>query len=151
MSFLLAAFSCNVSKNIIVTKDLNTLISKIECGSYDVKNYEKLIGYIVKPFVIEIENKESYIYQFELYLKNTYSNYYNKFYRVYWFSYNNKSEILLQVVMLSNKQILQIPNWQCEDQDVDIYTRNRKYLFDSEHPQFIVYNFANGHLQMDSR
>lgn len=48
--------SCNTSKRIIETKSLDITLTKTECGSYEVKNYESLIGYTVKPFVIEMES-----------------------------------------------------------------------------------------------
>lgn len=146
--FFVFLFSCDVSKKVISTKDLNIIISKTKCGSYDVKNNEILIGYIVKPFVTEIDRKKDYINQVEKLLQVNYSDYYNKFYRVYWFSKDNVSDIILQVVMLSSRQTKSIPYWECEEQDIDVYTQHRKRLFNVEHPQFIIYNCTKGRFKV---
>lgn len=145
---LLLFTSCSVAKQIINTNNLTITLAKMECGSYEVKNSGELIGYVVKPFVIETDRKEYYITQFENLIKANYSNYYNKFYRTYWFVKNSAADTTLQVVMLSPKQVELIPNWQCEEQDVDTYKRNRKNLFDAEHPQFIIYNCSKGRFKI---
>lgn len=144
---LLVFTSCSMSKQIIKTKDISITLSKMQCGSYEVKNNESIIGYVVKPFVVEVE-KVLLITQFENLIVNDYAGYYNRFYRTYWFIKNSASDTLLEVVMLSPKQISSIPNWQCEEQDVDTYKRNRKNLFNAEHPQFITYNCSKGRFKI---
>lgn len=145
---LLIFISCDVSKQIINTKEISISLSKIECGSYEVKNSGKLIGYVVKPFYVEAEKKEDHIIQTENLIKANYSNYYDRFYRAYWFIKNSKGDTTLDIVMLSTKQVGAIPNWQCEEQDVDTYKRNRRNLFDVKHPQFITYNCSKGRFKV---
>jgi len=145
---LLVFISCSVSKKIINTSALAITLTKSECGSYAVKNNGELIGYVVKPFYVEAENKEVYITQFENLIKSNYSNYYDNFYRTYWFIKNSASDTLIDVVMSSPKQVNSIPNWQCEEQDVDTYKRNRKNFFDAQHPQFITYNCSKGRFKI---
>ncbi|MBK7883706.1 MAG: hypothetical protein IPJ81_07820 [Chitinophagaceae bacterium] len=138
--YLLSLFSCTTIKPILNTEKLTITLTKEQCGSYEVKNNGELMGYVVKPFVIEVEKKEDYITWFENIIKTDYSNYYNKFYRTYWFIKDNAQDTILQVVMLSPKQLKFIPDWQCEEQDVDTYKRNRKNLFSIKHPQFLTFN-----------
>lgn len=140
--------SCSMSKPVIKTKTILITLTKTQCSSYEVKNSGELIGYVVKPFVVDVEKKDALITQFENLLKTNYSSYYNKFYRTYWFIKNSASDTLIEVVMLSHKQISSIPNWQCEEQDVDTYKRNRKGLFDAAHPQFISYNCSKGRFKI---
>src|SRR5690349_1307675 len=116
---LLIFISCNAPKQIINTKDISITLSKIQCGSYEVKNNESTIGYAVKPFIIEVEKKDDEITKFEKLLNATYNNYYNNFFRVYSFTKDRGNDTILVVIMLSAKQIKSIPNWKCEEQDVD--------------------------------
>lgn len=137
---LLMFTSCTVSKQMINTKDISIVLTKMQCGSYEVKNNASSIGYAVKPFVIEVEKQGDEIIKFENLIKKKYTNYYNSFYRIYTFTKDRSNDTILVVIMLSTKQVSSIPNWQCEEQDVDTYTRNRRNLFNMEHPQFISYN-----------
>lgn len=113
---------------------------KTKCGSYEVKNNEELMGYVVKPFYVEVEKKEDYILQFEKLIKANYSDYYDRFYRTYWFSKDRGSDTLIIVEMLSSKQLSSVPNWQCEQQDVDIYNQLNKKRKSSRHPPYFIYN-----------
>src|SRR6187200_328859 len=92
---LLIFLSCNAPKTIIDTRNLTITLTKTECGSYEVKNNEGLIGYVVKPFYVEVEKKEDYILQFEKLIKANYSDYYDRFYRTYWFSKDRGSDTLI--------------------------------------------------------
>ena len=144
----MALASCNVSKKIINTRDLNITLGKTECGSYEVKNNRELIGYVVKPFYVEVEKKENYIIQFEKLLKANYSDYYDRFYRTYWFSKNSGSDTLILVEMLSTKQLSSIPNWQCEEQEVDTYNQLHKNKNNNKHPPFFIYNCTKGRFKI---
>lgn len=137
---LLVFTSCSVSKKIINTNALAITLTKSECGSYEVKNNGELIGYIVKPFYVEAENKEVYITQFENLIKANYSDYYDRFYRTYWFSKDRGSDTLIIVEMLSAKQLSSVPNWQCEQQDVDIYNQLHKNRKSNKYPPYFIYN-----------
>jgi hypothetical protein len=137
---LLIFLSCNAPKEIIDTKNLAITLTKTECGSYEVKNNEVLIGYVVKPFYVEVDKKEDYILQFEKLIKTNYSDYYDRFYRTYWFSKDRGSDTLIIVEMLSAKQLSSVPNWQCEQQDVDIYNQLHKNRKSSKYPTYFIYN-----------
>ena len=128
---LLIFISCNTPKQIIDTKNLAITLTKTECGSYEVKNNASLIGYAVKPFYVEVEKKGDEITKFENLLKGSYAIYYNNFFRTYSFTKNRNADTILVVIMLSYKQASSIPDWQCEEQDVDTYKRNRGSLFDA--------------------
>ena len=145
---LLIFISCNVSKKIIDTKNLTITLAKTECGSYEVKNNGELVGYIVKPFYVEVENKENYILQFEKLIKTNYSNYYDRFYRTYWFAKNSVSDTLILIEMLSPKQLNLIPNWQCEEQEVDVYNRLYRNKTNNKHPRSFIYNCTKGRFKV---
>lgn len=147
---LLIFISCNVPKKIIDTKNLTITLTKTECGSYEVKKNGELTGYVVKPFYVGVEKKENYIIQFEKLIKANYSNYYDRFYRTYWFSKNSVSDTLILVEMLSPKQLSSIPNWQCEEQEVDIYNRlyKNKNKNNNNHPRSFTYNCSKGRFKV---
>jgi len=132
--------SCNAPKKFIDTKNSTITLMKTECGSYEVKNNEELIGYVVKPFYVEVEKKADYILQFEKLIKANYSDYYDRFYRTYWFSKDRGSDTLIIVEMLSAKQLSSVPNWQCEQQEVDIYNQLRKNRKKDKPPLSLDYN-----------
>lgn len=137
--------SCNVSKQVINRKDISISLTKIQCGSYEVKNNKEVIGYMVKPFYIEVEKKDKYISQFENLIKATYSNHYNKFYRIYWFIKNSAGDTTLAVTFLKPKLAYSIPNWQCEEQDVDTYFHSKKY---PRSGKSITYNCSKGRFKV---
>ena len=107
-----------------------------------------LIGYVVKPFYIEVEKKENHIVQFEKLIKANYSDYYDRFYRTYWFSKNSSSDTLILVAMLSTKQLSSIPNWQCEEQEADTYNLLYKNKSNNKHPRFFTYNCTKGRFKI---
>lgn len=123
---------------------MNITLAKKEYGSYEVKNNAELIGYVVKPFYVEVKNREGYIIQFESLIKANYSNYYGRFYRTYWFFKDRGSDTLIIVEMLSAKQLSSVPNWQCEQQDVDVYNQLRKHRKNSKYHTYFVYNCTKG-------
>ena len=143
MLSLLFFLSCTVPKKII--KENNIAIVKTECGSYAVNNNGKLIGYIVKPFYVEAEKKENHIAKFENLILAKYSEYYNKFYRTYWFMINSTGDTTIHIVFLSTKQIKLIPDWECEEQPVEVY--NRIYR-KRNHPSFFMYNCSKSRLRI---
>ena len=77
-------------------------------------------------------------------------NYYDRFYRTYWFSKNSVSDTLILVEMLSPKQLSSIPNWQCEEQEVDIYNRlyKNKNKNNNNHPRSFTYNCSKGRFKV---
>lgn len=146
---IFAAFaSCNASRKIIYTGNLNIALTKTECNSYEVKNNGEMIGYVVKPFYVEVENKEYNIIQFEKLIKANYSNYYERFKRTYWFSKNSGSDTLILVEMLSAKQLSAITNWQCEEQEVDTYNQIHKHKNINKYPLFFIYNCTKGRFKI---
>ena len=131
---LLIFISCNAPKKIIHIKDLTLTLTKKECGSYEVKDNEELIGYVVKPFYIEVEKKENHIVQFEKLIKAN--------------SKNSSSDTLILVAMLSTKQLSSIPNWQCEEQEADTYNLLYKNKSNNKHPRFFTYNCTKGRFKI---
>jgi hypothetical protein len=145
---LLIFISCNAAKKVIDMKNLAITLTKTECGSYEVKDNEALIGYVVKPFYVEVEKKENHIIQFEKVIKANYSDYYDRFYRTYWFSKNSVSDTLVLVTMLSAKQLSSIPNWQCEEQEADTYNQLYKNTNNNKHPRFFTFNYTKGRFKI---
>ncbi|MBZ4192070.1 hypothetical protein [Niabella beijingensis] len=143
---LIFVCSCSVAQKQIVVYPPHILItnSKQECGSIEVKNNGRPIGYIVKPFIGDTPDKENQITVFEKLLHTTHDNFYNKFYRVYTFISNTKGEQTLEVVMLTNKQTTLISDWKCELQDVDTYMLGRRNTFSPKYPQFFTYICSKG-------
>lgn len=137
---VLIFISCSTSRKIIMDKEPLISIMKTECGSYEVKDNGKLLGYVVKPFYVAVEEKENHIIQFEKLIKSEYSDFYRRFYRTYWFSKNSASDTLILVAMLSTKQLHLIPNWHCEEQEADTYNLLYKNKNNDKHPRFFTYN-----------
>lgn len=131
---LVAFASCSASKKIINTKNISISLTKMQCGSYEVKNNESTIGYAVKPFIIEVDRSNE-ITKFENLIKNNYTNRYNNLFRIYLFTKNRIGDTILNVIMIKPKQASLIPGWQCEEQDVDTYWSNH-----TKNPQIIPYN-----------
>jgi hypothetical protein len=149
LAIIFVAFaSCNTSKKIINTNDFNFTLVKTECGSYEVKNNGEMIGYVVKPFYVEVGKKGDYINQFEKLIKANYPNYYDRFYRTYWFSKDRGADTLIMVEMLSAKQLSSVPNWQCEEQEVDTYNRLHKNQRNKKYPPSFIYNCTKGRFKI---
>jgi len=142
---LLVFTSCSMSKQIIKTKDILITLTKMQCGSYEVKNYESSIGYAVKPFIIEVENRGAEITKFENLVKSSYNNRYRDFLRIYLFTKNSTGDTILNVIMLKPKLAYSIPNLQCEEQDVDTYFRSKKYPHSGKS---ITYNCSKGRFKI---
>ena len=138
-------YSCSVRNKTINDMGINITITKTECGSYSVTNNNELIGYVVKPFYVEVENKEIYITQFENLTKAKYFHYYNKFNRIYVFVKNRAGDTTLDVLMLSTKQLGLIPNAQCEEQSLDVYNRVFKKRKNTDS---FTYNCSKGRLRI---
>jgi len=143
---ILTAFT---SRHIINRDEISITISKTACGSYQVKNDTTVIGYVVKPFYLNVDDKEREISNFEKLLRVRYGKEYNKYGRAYWFVNDNAKDTLLQVVMLSSEQMASISNWQCEEKDVDTYKLSSKHKFTAKHPQFITYNCSKRRFKID--
>ena len=141
-------YSCSNSHKIIDVQKPKIGISKTDCGSYEVANDEKIIGYIVKPYLLEINAKENYISDFENLLQRKYRSFYKNYFRTFWFIPNSVADTILVAVMLSPNEIKNIPKWQCEEQDIDTYKRNHENLFNDKHPQFIAYNCSKGRFKI---
>ncbi|HRP45415.1 MAG TPA: hypothetical protein PLU27_11660 [Ginsengibacter sp.] len=140
--------SCNMPKNIIKDKEMSISLTTTECGSYGVRNHGDLIGYVVKPFYVEVEDKEKYIIRFENLIKANHSNYYDRFYRTYWFSRNSVSDTLILVEMLSSKDVNLISNWQCEVQEVEVYNQLYGYKNSSKPPRSFIYNCSKNRFKI---
>lgn len=123
---LFVSLSCNTAKPIINTKKISISLTKMQCGSYEVKNNENTIGYAVKPFIIEV-NKSTEITRAENLIKFNSLNHYDNFFRIYVFTKNSAGDTILDVTFLKPKLAYSIPNWQCEEQDVDTYFRSKEY------------------------
>lgn len=126
--------------------EISISLTELECGSYEVRNNDYVIGYVVKPFVVDLQGRESHIAQFEKLVWEKYSHFYNKFYRAYWFLDNNASDTVMEVVMIP-RHADSMGNWQCEEQEVEIYARGKR-SFDKMHPQFITYNCSKRRLKV---
>lgn len=126
--FVLVLFlSCSsVKKAQNITNNCIT-ISLTECGSYEVKSNQIIIGYAVKPFVIEVDRIKE-ITEFEQKLKLKYKNKFNKNYRIYAFTTDRDGDVILMTLFLSSKQVENNPNWKCELQEVDTYPKKSKWV-----------------------
>lgn len=140
---LVVLTSCNTSKKIINTKDISISLTKIQCGSYEVKNNESVIGYAVKPFIIEVDRMKE-ITRFENLSKSNYKNRYEKFYRIYLFTKNSIGDTALNVIMIKPKHASLIPDWQCEEQELDTYWRKRH----ATSPLILNYNCTKGRFKI---
>ena len=126
---LVLVLSCNTTK--ITNKsigDNQITIDSIQCGSYEVKSNETTIGYVVKPFVVEVNRTEE-ITEFERKLKTKYKNKFNKDYRSYTFTTDRAGDTILMTLFLSPKQAENIPDWKCELQEVDTYPKNSEWVY----------------------
>ncbi|HZJ20828.1 MAG TPA: hypothetical protein VFD35_10820 [Pricia sp.] len=87
--------SCNTTK--LTNKrigDNQITVNLSQCGSYEVKSNETTIGYIVKPFVVQVERTKE-ITEFERKLRIKYKNKFNKDYRTYAFTTNRAGDTIL--------------------------------------------------------
>ena len=121
--------SCNTTKltNENIGDNQITVVST-QCGSYEVKNNETTIGYVVKPFVVEVDRAKE-ITEFERKLRMKYKNKFNKDYRTYAFTTDRAGDTILMTLFLSSKQAENIPNWKCELQEVDNYPKSSEWVY----------------------
>ena len=119
--------SCNSVKKIENITNNSINVSLTECGSYEVNFNQKVIGYVVKPFVVEVD-KVKEIKEFERKLKLKYKNKFNKDFRIYFFTVDREGDIILMTLFLSPKQVRNISNWKCELQEVDSYPKRSKWV-----------------------
>lgn len=61
---LLIFSCCSSSKQIVSNGNLVVSLNKMDCGSFEVRNYETTIGYVVKPYIIELETRHIEIANF---------------------------------------------------------------------------------------
>lgn len=126
---MLLTLSCNTTKvpnQSIVENQI--IIASTQCGSYEVKNKETTIGYIVKPFVVKVDRAQE-ITKFERKLKMQYKHKFNKDYRTYVFTTDRAEDTILMTLFLPAKQVKNIPNWNCELQEVDIYPKSSEWIY----------------------
>jgi hypothetical protein len=121
--------SCNTTKltNENIGDNQITVVST-QCGSYEVKSNETTIGYVVKPFVVEVDRAKE-ITEFERKLRMKYKNKFNKDYRTYAFTTDRAGDTILMTLFLSSKQAENIPNWKCELQEVDNYPKSSEWVY----------------------
>ncbi len=117
--------SCNSIKQQqnITNSAIDITINFTECGSYKVKNNQKIIGYAVKPFIIDKVNRIKEITDFEQKLKIKYKNKFKNKYRIYEFTLDRPGDTILMALFLSPKKVENHPDWMCMFQDVDIYPK----------------------------
>lgn len=126
---LVLVLSCNTTKLISKNVGDNQItVDSTQCGSYEVKSNETIIGYVVKPFVVEVNRTEE-ITKFERKLKMEYENKFNKDYRTYAFTTDRAGDTILMTLFLSSKQAENIPNWKCELQEVDNYPKSSEWVY----------------------
>ena len=118
-------------KSIRSTEKYNTydkiIFEETSCGSYKVTNNQQIIGYAVKPFIIEV-NRQQKITEFERKLRIKFKNKFNKDYRAYSFTTDRAGDTILMTSFLSSKQIENIPKWKCELLEVDNYPKSSKWV-----------------------
>jgi hypothetical protein len=113
--------SCKSIKSTNQTIANNQItVDLTECGSYEVKNNQTTIGYAVKPFVVEVDRVKE-LTEFEQKLKTKYKDKFKKDYRVYSFTKDRAGDTILNTIFLASRHTKNIPNWECELQEVDIY------------------------------
>ena len=142
---ILSLISCNATNKIGNNNDIVISLTNIDCGSYAVSNNGVLIGYVVKPFWIDVQNKEIHIARFENLLKTKYFSFYDKLLRVYSFSKNGSGDTTLLVDMLSIRQTKLIPDWQCKTQTVEVL--NSIYI-KRKYPSTFWYNCSKSRFRM---
>jgi hypothetical protein len=142
---LLCLFSCSKTSRIKNDNDATISLTKTECGSYAVKNKGKLVGYVVKPFIPDAENKEAHITRFENLVKTNYSRFYDKFYRIYIYNKNSAGDTTLFIEMLPIRQTRLVPNWKCEEQGLNVYEKTYQKR---KNPGSFEYNCSKGRFHM---
>lgn len=137
--FLLILASC-LPPRVVNNSYFNIGLSKVECGSYAVKNHSDTIGYIVNPLNFHSAKSTDNITSFEKLLTSKYGNYYNKFKRQYWFTATRAGDTLIFVTMFSRREMKLIMDWKCEEQDVDVYKKIFKHVETKSFPRTFSFN-----------
>ncbi len=99
-----------------------------ECGSYEVKNNQAIIGYAVKPFIVEVDRVKE-ITEVEQKLKIKYKDKFKKYYRVYSFTTDRAGDTILMTLFLTSKQTKNISDWKCELQEVNTYPKSLEWIY----------------------
>lgn len=135
--------SCHTAKKI-TTSNNEMNVSKTQCGSYEIKKGNTVLGYVVQPFYIKFPDMEQGIKNevsvLETLLSEKYSTYYDNSLRVYYFTINRSKDTIIDVLMLTKKQADLISNWQCEFLDVDQYKTKHRHKSSKEYPDTFVFN-----------
>ena len=135
--------SCNSSRSISDTKNENITLTLTPCGSYEVKQKDDVLGYVVNSFCItDSPYIKTNVSLFENVLMKDYSKHYDQIFRVYYFSttHNNKDTIIV-VRMLTKKQVSLIDgNWKCENLDIDAYKTRYSYKSSKKYPPGFIFN-----------
>ena len=142
-SFLLILTSCLPSK-VVNTVDYNISLTKVECGSYAVKNQSDTIGYIVKPLNFYNATSADNVTSFEKLLRSVYGRYYDKFKRQYWFTATRAHDTLIFVTMFSRREMNLVPDWKCEEQEVDVYNKIFRHVGTKKFPRSFSFNCTKG-------
>jgi len=134
LTFLLlsvSVFSCNSIKQQQKTtnNEIDITLNVTECGSYEVKNNNKTIGYVVKPFIINKVNRINEITDFEQKLKIKYKNKFKKKYRIYAFTLDRAGDTILLTHFLYPKKLQNNPDWKCMLQAVNVYPKKTFVVF----------------------
>jgi len=139
----ISLLSCHITKKATVLNN-ERAISKTECGSYEVKQENKVLGYVVQPFYIKFPNMEQGIKKeisvFENLLSENYSMHYDNSLRVYYFTINRSNDTIMDVLMLTKKQASLINNWKCEFLDIDSYKTKHRHKSSKEYPDTFIFN-----------
>jgi hypothetical protein len=141
--------TCLITKISTEISNHDITLEKTSCGSYEVKNNLKLIGFLVKPFYVQVDKKEKYISEFEDSLTKRFTGYYDKLFRVYWFGKNRVSDTIIFVYLLSPKQLALIPDAKCEEQEADLYNKLYKKK-GTKHPFWFIYNCSKGRFRQST-
>ncbi|KAA2216565.1 hypothetical protein [Maribacter flavus] len=121
--------SCNSTKLINESIGDNKItVETTQCGSYEVKSNQTTIGYVVKPFVIEVD-KVSEIKEFERKLILKYKNKFNRDYRSYVFTTDIAGDTILISKFLPPRQIENNLSWKCQLQEVGTYPKRSQNVF----------------------
>lgn len=146
--FILLFASCRTTQNSMTPDNLFLSADKNECGSYEVKSNERSVGYVVKPFVVDLNNKIVYIRLMEHALKTTCANHYDNYYRIYWFFKSRASDTAIRIAMLSYDQTKKLSDWKCGEPDIQGHHSKIARHFNSRFPQYFLYNCATGILKL---
>ena len=146
---LVLILSCNLMKQVQNITSSNIAVSLTECGSYEVKNNQIIIGYAVKPFVVEVDRVNE-ITDFEQKLRIKYKDKFKKDYRIYSFTTDRVGDTILNTIFFAQKHTKGIPDWKCELQEVDTYWPKKNSLFKSKKPEWVAYNCSKKRFKVPS-